>query len=741
MSTYPYGVSNVDAFKLYFNQEPVPHWSGDEDQDWVGYEDSDENGQWDAGEPIHDDVGADGLGPLEIGYPGPDEGEADGMPTPGESSFDYLDKDESDQIGLTGFAIFPVHTYELLNENQNWRVFRSALPPREGLGVTANLGMFFSSGPFSVDVGQTENYSMALLFGDDMYDPVFGVHLGDLAPSKKTVQQIYNADYRFAKPPEKPGITAIPGDGKVILLWDSKAERSFDPFLQEFDFEGYRIYRATEPELMETRQITDAYGRLTFRKPIAQFDLRDGIKGLHPIDVQGVKFNLGDDTGLRHIFIDTDVKNGQTYYYALVSYDRGYIDTSATGELEGLTPSECASVIKQDVAGNIETDINTAVVIPNPASAGYQNARLVNSIRHEGPASGRVEVQFVIEDSVRDGHTYAVTFRDTSRFHNRGTPFYRIWDISSGDSLLIVDENIVHPETESPVFDGLLVNIINDERVEIDQEKTGWLVGESNYKVYIDFDPRFSSETNPVFDINIPYPADYEIRFSDVIMDTSESGNIGMPRVPTKFSVYNMTEDKPAQFMFRDVILDQTLTPDTSESIILYVDNKKNSFKISTSWRITFETDTLRPVVKAPMPGDIYRIITTRPFRSGEYAMFQVKGPRFDEEQAKEDLDRITVVPNPYVAAASWEPRNPFRFGRGERKIWFLNLPGDCTIRIYTVRGYLVDTFEHHSGLKDGAESWDLVSKDGMDIAYGIYVYHVEAPGIGEKIGKFAVIK
>jgi hypothetical protein len=28
-----------------------------------------------------------------------------------------------------------------------------------------------------------------------------------------------------------------------------------------------------------------------------------------------------------------------------------------------------------------------------------------------------------------------------------------------------------------------------------------------------------------------------------------------------------------------------------------------------------------------------------------------------------------------------------------------------------------------------------------MDIAYGIYVYHVEAPGIGEKIGRFAVIK
>ncbi len=37
--------------------------------------------------------------------------------------------------------------------------------------------------------------------------------------------------------------------------------------------------------------------------------------------------------------------------------------------------------------------------------------------------------------------------------------------------------------------------------------------------------------------------------------------------------------------------------------------------------------------------------------------------------------------------------------------------------------------------------SWNLVTEDGMDIAYGLYIYHVDAPGIGEKIGKFAIIK
>jgi hypothetical protein len=64
-----------------------------------------------------------------------------------------------------------------------------------------------------------------------------------------------------------------------------------------------------------------------------------------------------------------------------------------------------------------------------------------------------------------------------------------------------------------------------------------------------------------------------------------------------------------------------------------------------------------------------------------------------------------------------------------------------CTIRIYTISGKLVKTLEHSGSISDGQESWDLISKDDMEIAYGVYVFHVDAPGIGEQIGKFAIIK
>jgi len=53
-----------------------------------------------------------------------------------------------------------------------------------------------------------------------------------------------------------------------------------------------------------------------------------------------------------------------------------------------------------------------------------------------------------------------------------------------------------------------------------------------------------------------------------------------------------------------------------------------------------------------------------------------------------------------------------------------------------------VDTIEHNDLNERGAESWDLLSKDGLEIAYGVYLYHVDAYELGvETTGKFAVVK
>lgn len=109
---------------------------------------------------------------------------------------------------------------------------------------------------------------------------------------------------------------------------------------------------------------------------------------------------------------------------------------------------------------------------------------------------------------------------------------------------------------------------------------------------------------------------------------------------------------------------------------------------------------------------------------------------------ASTTLDNVWVVPNPYIGSADWEGWAPSLVR--ENRIAFMNLPARCTIKIYTVAGDWVDTIEYND-VEYGVAYWDLsnysgTGRPGMAIASGIYVYHLDAPGIGEMVGKFAII-
>jgi hypothetical protein len=741
---YPYGFDAIawSNFSNTYLYAPGPHWSNDEDCDWTPYTDVNGNGMWDSEEPLNDDLGEDGVGPYDLHYISPDAGEGDGMPTNGEPNYNATDPDESDQIGLTGFEIFPVHTYELTDDEGNWRVFSKLAPPMDEIVQPNNLGMFFSSGPFPLVVNQTERYSMALLFGEDR---------DDLIKNKKAVQQIYNADYRFAKPPLKPTLKLYPGDNEVTLVWDNVAEKSYDPFLQEYDFEGYMIYRSTEPQLLENKVITDSYGNLTYRKPVAQFDLKDGKKGPHPIDIYGIKFNLGEDTGIRHAWTDTDVKNGQTYYYAVVSYDYGLYGYDSAG-VQGLQPSECSAIINVNSLGQVTfTDINCGVTTPRPAAAGYIPAHLDGDLAHVGPGTGSIKMGIVEKYKVPSGKTtYELEFLEDTKYHTEKFPYYRIWNVAT--NTLILDSILVDQVgAESPIFDGMTVTVYNDTSIWKDDDRSRFLNGSFDYIIKVRLNP--DNENVLGTRLNLNQPADYMITFYDTVY-THSMAVLGYKSYPSTVSVYNVTDSVDMSYALSD--LDNDGKYSHGDDIVLIVPDSEFKFGYYTSWMLRFyplfEIDTLWVddvpyadttwiTTDPPQPGDQYYLAISKPFREGDIFRFSVEGADSSNALAKKELDDICVVPNPYVVTASWEPRNIYKYGRGERRLHFFHLPKDCTIRIYNLRGYLVDTIEHHSMADDGMEPWDILSKEDNEIAYGIYIYHVDAPGIGEKIGKFALIK
>jgi hypothetical protein len=700
----------------------------DNDGDWSPYLDLNLSGEWDQGEPLNDDLGKDGVGPFDRQYNGPDEGEADGLPTPGEPDFDRTDKDESDQIGLTSMSIYrlieggggdgwPKHDEGLWRRMSSYLVFDTTLQ-------RSNIHMLFGSGTFRLEQNRRERFSMAFLCGAD---------LQDLITNKITVQEIYNANYNFSKPPYKPTVTAVPGNGRVFLYWDEIAEESRDPLLPDSlgnprkDFEGYLIYRSTEPDFNDIKLITNSHGEALYWKPIKQFDLADGIVGEDPIGINGAHFWRGSDTGLSHSYVDEDVTNGQRYYYAVVSYDQG---DPEFGE-SGLQPTECTKIIREEFTGAITfVDINTAVVTPNAPAAGYVSPSVSGDLENitSGLGTGSLGILVLDPAQIEDDQTYRMEFASTGTFPFYETSVYSLYRVESDTMLPLlqaVDATLFGEEYPSQPVDGFIVTFENDTAITVDYSRSGWLIGSSNLDIQVLPHTRFVSRA-------APWPADYKIKFFDTIVDTSFNF-----KIPVTFKVYNTTSGYEAAFE----LFDNDGSTDLSFGDVITIIEF-----IGTNYRFAYDIQYNRPVnpfepPEPPVAGDEYVIETLRPFTNGDYFEFTTVAAQTNTVLAKDQLDDIKVVPNPYIMGASWEPRRVFGAGRGTRKIDFIHLPAKCTIRIFTISGSLVKTIEHNNEVLDGSQSWNLVSDDGMDIAYGVYIYHVDAPNIGKKIGKFAVVK
>ena len=105
----------------------------------------------------------------------------------------------------------------------------------------------------------------------------------------------------------------------------------------------------------------------------------------------------------------------------------------------------------------------------------------------------------------------------------------------------------------------------------------------------------------------------------------------------------------------------------------------------------------------------------------------------------------VYVVPNPATRRSMepWQlmPNNDDPTGI---KVEFRNLPRcRSTVRIYTLSGDLIEAIFHDGSTGNGTLPWDLVSRNGQDIASGIYLFSVE-PEDGRfprTIGKFVVIR
>ena len=787
------GITDIDAFLEYYKlnlEDLKEHWDADEDQDWEDGEDLNGDGIYQLAEFYGDDIGIDGVGPGELNYTGPDADGSECNHRPDflegvgcEPNFNTTDVSESDMVGLTSFRMFPIPSHSASNETQwfkNDQVMWDLVGGdtlEEFEGNISNLVEVFASGPFPLFQGRVERISMSELHS---YDPLAGLNSDDhSAPAlyelKRIVQVIYEKDYRFAQPPKMPTITATAGDREVILTWDDIADtRTRDPFVGNInDFEGYKVYRATDKYMADPEIITDGYGTPMFKKPIYQCDLIDEYSGFTDFGlVNGTGYNLGSNTGINHIFVDNTVQNGRTYYYAVVAYDYG-----APNIGPGISPSENNAVIELDEYENIRSiGKNVAIVVPRQQAAGYVPPSLEME-ESDILGSGNIVPMIRAQGSLKEGHQYAVTFGvDTVAVvsgYNNGFQYVTdeilIYDVTDsiylaytensnkyiGTNLVLNDEVDGVPNywtlnplgsIETDVFDGLQVKI-NDylEIPEFSYSQSGWVNGNGIMRVT----PSESEGLKMAWKYQVVFTDDDSayvgIATSGTVRD--ELGqSIGSQKITNpalSFYVQNTSFiDSAGNYELMDAVIYDV---DDNDTFNIFIDKVFIGATGSNRWRGTaFVLDfQLATESTFPQPGDVYQLDWKRPFYETDTIRFTVNANQgLDESALTLGMQDIKVVPNPYVMTNMMEESvtNPYLNQR--RRLLFTHIPSECTIKIFTVSGVLVDEIKVNNEPNQGIVHWDMLTRESLEIAAGMYIYHVESNVTGDsKLGKFAVIK
>ncbi len=860
-----------------------------------------------------DDVGIDGM-------PGSgDLGEGDGIPTsgigtdlPGEPNIDKTDIDESDQIGLSSFYYFSFGIGPQMNDDP--RLWKEMLPGYFNNSIqNTDADFLFSSGYFPLRADQTERFSVALLFGDN---------LPDLVRNKQTVQTIYNQNYNFAKAPDLPRLTAYAGDGYVTLYWDETAEFSVDRITGE-DFEGYKIYKATDTQFTDAGVVTDAFGTEKFNIPIKQYDLVNEHEDFYPGHVDGVQFYLGNNSGLVHTWTDTNVINGHRYFYAVTAYDHGSVEKE-------ILPAETSKFVTMDKGGNVITAKNVISVVPDAPASGHVLAPHEKNVYPitTPVGTGTMHIRNIDPSKVPNENTYRIFFKDTrmngldddgdwsADSHDVGIdgcsdlfedgyggcnlspgegiddPNDDNWQDCGSDGLCDEEEQgydvVSNPDPNGDNYDYntnpfgteqnnrydkgekteqngtadigepnidildleeaipttthfMVVNITNssdldtvvDWRTDLDGDLgqfSGMVLdinNQTNVNVLPDpsgFHPSSENDYSYIFSpfnfggiatTGVKYPRNYGLVFADSAIYETRSVDllrtngqtltidplmvnyrlidlddpnreIGVAVIDQQWSYYSLAPGLPDSIPL-DSIKDNEhyLNPDQFEYFhvtdtvlgtwsdlgfsysplwgtdyaikvqlsrpghfsyadrVMFLEDIGDTSIVT--WNLTPGYDDI-PNQNSPMTGDTLSFYTSKAFSSADIYEFVSEGDSYDPNLLSNYNRKIKVVPNPYIVAASWEGQNPYADGRGPRSIHFTHLPPDCKIQIFTLSGELVNTLYHNTRVDDGSYEWDMLTKDNLDIAYGVYFYHVEPMNkdsydFQPHLGKFAVIK
>jgi hypothetical protein len=598
-----------------------------------------------------------------------------------------------------------------------------SLPPES----TSAYNFIVSSGPKTIMPDDTLQFSIVVICGEDS---------ADLFENLDMVLTMADNYFLGSGPPAPPTVYAVPEYKKVTLYWDPEpSESSVDIMTGKTDFEGYKIYRSENQGMTWGKEITNEKGEVVGYVPLAQFDLIDSIYGTDPAFPYQ---SLGDETGLKHTFIDSNVYNGIEYWYCVAAYDQGNQDS---------VPFEPSY---ENPKGR-PTSAHVISAIPAPFPSGYNPAYILDgdTLQPIGGICEALAMVTILDPAGLVPRTYEITFNDTS-FNDSAWTTFNLIDITEQETLFLHRVLSDSSLDNIPVVHGFRLTLLNSES---GVKSLGWTKVNEDTCTF-QWWTGYVGSMGPVY-TDIEGAADFRIIVNHSNPATAQitDGYGGTyPPIQIPIRVYDITDSlNPVDVSDSTWLLDFAYhfpgnplfgpegwdlipggagyNPSPDGQVYGFIDqigccnNDGEAVFVATQNGDSTELP--------PSDGDEFTIITYKPFSNAIKYEFTIVPSSIIVDSIK--LENVRVVPNPYILHTRFES-TPY-----DRRLMFTNLPEQCEIHLYNIAGEHINTIYHTNNL--GYEYWDLRTKYGLEVAYGLYIFVVKTDDNTKAKGKFVIIK
>ena len=688
------------------------------------------------------------------------------------------------QLGLNGdgtTVLDPWNTPTRYNDAGN-----PQLPPNTtGNWVDSNPAdrrMMLSSGPFQMLPGDSQVVVVGLVVGQ-CGDNLAAIKAMDY--DDDFVQGAFDEGFNVPAPPPLPKVTVAQYHDQITLTWDSASR--FNYHEPGYTFEGYNVYQG--------ESVAGPWIRL------ATFDEIDHIRGITDVefnsdacDTLPTVVAFGTDSGIRYSYsTTTDAITHQTlrdatqYYYAVTAY--GYDPLGLPKVLED--PQAVVRVMPQRPPAG--TDLTTASVLPvtklqkDPSKPPTTDAVMVDLINPAQVTGHVYKVSFQPLSPIYSGQVagdtatvlYAWSLTDSTtgtvltsgQLNRRGGTDYPVVDglrVAEVGSYFprLADVEYVSAGTDPPAYQGnpnwLLnffgggagseadfgaLNTTLDPSVQPDSFTTVEIRLGVTQRCYRYFRLEKASDGSaPGADRGYPYGGYFTCPFQvwDVTHNRQLDAVFTERMVTADDGTYLASGAQPAS---QDSTWDPGIDGDpggVSDREYLavlstpYSDTPKPAFMVNHlpldgmpfTW---FLGADLSSPTAVPDPGDKIVYTWANPATSNDVFVFDTKKMVTNNSAlAKSRLAAVRVVPNPYYSHSLYE------INQFNHIVRFINMPEQCTVRIFNLAGQLVRTL-HKTDATSSVLEWNLLTDNQLPVGSGVYVYQLDAGASGSTIGRIAV--